>query len=300
MLRSDGVLILACALLCLSAAVPVPSYAADTAVPSVRTVHVDDIDLAYRDFGSGDPLVMIMGYGGSMDLWSPRLLTLLSVSHRVLVFDNRGMGRSTSSDREYTVPLFASDTLGLMNALDFKSAAIVAWSLGTEIALELAITNPSRVKELVLISGTPGGRRKISPRPEVIRAVTDTSGSTMQWGLRLIWVLFPHDWLLTHPVVSSYFPTNATMNPPERTRRQYLAMTGWEGCYDRLGLVTSPTLIITGDQDEVVPPQNSDLLAAGIPASRLVRIPHGGHGIIYQYPERIADQITAFLKEQAQ
>ncbi len=293
MLRPHGILI--AALVLAQAAAPVYPQASGAASPSVRTVHVNDIDIACQAFGSGSPLLMIMGYGGSMDFWSPRLLKLLSLSHRVVVFDNRGMGRSTSSEREYTVPLFAEDTWGLIEALDVKPATVVAWSLGTEIALELAITHAASVRRLVLISGTTGGPQKIEPSPDVMRVFVDTSGSGLEWGLRLIWVLFPHAWLVTHPIISSYFPVNAAMNPPERTGRQFLALTRWEGCYAQLGLVKAPTLVMTGDEDVVVPPQNSVLLARGIPSARLVRIPGAGHGVIFQDPDRVVDEITAFL-----
>lgn len=284
MLRSHGILVLL--LLGLCAAGPVFS----------ETVHVNDIDMAWQDFGSGDPILMIMGYGGSMDLWSPRLIKLLSASHHVIVFDNRGMGGSTSTDEQYSIPLFARDTLGLLDALSVDKATILAWSLGTEIALELTLTNPTRVANLVLISGTPGGREKIDPDPEIMLKLADHSGSVMDRGMRLIGLLFPLDWLVFHPFISSYFPTNAKMNPPERTSRQLAAMTDWEGCYDRLGEIPAPTLVIVGDADTVVPPANSLLLAKAIPSSRLVRLPGGGHGVIFQYPDRISDEIASFLK----
>lgn len=285
MLRTHGILVFL--LLGVCAASPLSSL----------TVHVNDIDIAWQDLGSGDPIVMIMGYGGSMDLWSPRLLKLLSASHRVIVFDNRGMGHSTSTDEEYSIPLFARDTLGLMDALSIDKATILAWSLGTEIALELAITNPTRVANLVLISGTPGGREKIDPDPQIMRTFADDSGSAMDRGLRLIGLLFPLDWLIFHPFISGYFPTDAKMNPPERTRRQLAAMRDWEGCYDRLGEITSPALVMVGESDALVPPANSLLLANAIPSSRLVRLPGGGHGVIFQYPDRISEEITAFLKD---
>ena len=89
---------------------------------------------------------------------------------------------------------------------------------------------------------------------------------------------FPQEWLAKHPFLWSYFPISATMNPPERTRRQYEALTSWEGCYARLGRIASRTLVISGDADVVVPPGNSLMLANGIPSSRLVCTPTAGMG----------------------
>ena len=152
-------------LICLSSVSTVSLQAADTVTPLVKTIRVGDIDIAYQDLGSGDPLVMIMGYGGSMDLWSPRLLQLLTASHRVLVFDNRGMGRTTSSDAEYSISQFAQDTLGLMDSLCIDEAIVLGWSMGAEIAQEVAILHPERVRRLILISGGPGGKEQIRAGP---------------------------------------------------------------------------------------------------------------------------------------
>ena len=284
-------------LLCLSAAAPVSLQAADTGAPLTKIVHVGDIDIACQVIGAGHPIVMIMGYGGSMDFWCPRLLQLLSASHQLVIFDNRGMGRSTESDREYSIPLFAEDTLGLMDALGIDTATVLGWSLGTEIAQELVLTHADRVEKLILISGTPGGKEKIEPSAEVMRRFSDNSGTGFERGMRLIGLLFPQDWLRNHPYFPSYFPIGAKMNPQERTARQLHAMTSWSGCYTRLGQIVSPTLIITGDSDVVVPPENSLLLASGIHDSRLIRIPGGGHGVIFQFPDRIVEEVNAFLED---
>jgi len=286
-------------LVCLSAATPVFAQAPDNAPSPIKTISVGDIDIAYQDFGAGDPLVMIMGYGGSVDLWSPRLLQLLSASYHVFVFDNRGMGHSTSSQVEYSIPLFAEDTLGLMDVCGIDKTIVLGWSMGAEIAQELAISHPDRVQSLILVAGSPGGKEQIAPNPEILQQLTDTSGNSLQRGLRLIGLLFPQSWLKIHPTIWSYFPINATMSPPDRSLRQLRAMMEWQGSYSRLDRIESPTLIIAGDGDVVFPPENSVLLAAGIRNSVLVRIPDGGHGVIFQYPDRVSDEIAAFLKKNA-
>lgn len=258
------------------------------------TVPVGDIEIACQDLGVGDTIVMIMGYGGSMDLWSPRLLHILSASHHLLIFDNRGMGHSTSSDAEYSIPLFAADTLGLMDDRGIDKAVILGWSMGAEVALELAIAHPDRVTSLILISGSPGGPQQVLPDPEVLRRLTDTSGGPWARGLRLLGLLFPEAWLNGHPAVWNYFPVNATMNPRERTLRQLKAIEDWEGVALHLAEIQCPTLIITGNQDIVFPTRNSALLASGIHDSRLIQFPDGGHGVMFQYPDQIGKAINAF------
>ncbi|MBN1194110.1 MAG: alpha/beta hydrolase [Methanomicrobiaceae archaeon] len=117
---------------------------------TVQTVAVDDIEIAYREFGDGPPLVLIMGYAGTLDMWNVRVLADLARLYRVIVFDNRGMGLSTSSEKEYTIPLFADDTAGLMDAPGIEKAHVLGWSMGADIALGLAHDRPEKVEKIVL------------------------------------------------------------------------------------------------------------------------------------------------------
>jgi len=265
--------------------------------PVYKTASVNGVDLAYQEIGSGEPLIWITGYGGSMDLWSPRLLQDLSASYRIIIFDNRGMGHSTSSDKEYSIPLFASDTLGLMDALQIEKATIVGWSMGTMIAQELTLDHPERVTKLILIAGSPGGKERIATGPEEAKLFADNSGTAQERGMRFIGLMFPPDWLASHPNIPSYFPIGTTINPVDRVQRQRKAIDDWTGSFSRLGQISAPTLILVGDSDVIIAPENSLLLTQGIRDSWLIRIQHAGHGLIFQYPDQISDEILTFLRD---
>ena len=158
----------------------------------------------------------------------------------------------------------------------------------------MAISHPERVRGLVLISGSPGGKDQVNPDPGVLRRLTDQTGGSLLRGLRLVNLLFPEAWLKTHPFWT-VFPIHATMNPHERSLRQPKAMTEWSGSWSRLSLLSCPTLIITGDQDVILPAENSVKLAAGIRGSRLIRFPDAGHGVMFQYADSIAQDINNFI-----
>ena len=98
-----------------------------------NTKRVDDITMAYWTYGAGYPLVMIMGFSGTMDMWDPTVITELSARYQVIVFDNRGMGKTTAGTREFTIEQFADDTAGLMSALGLEQAHVLGWSMGTEL-----------------------------------------------------------------------------------------------------------------------------------------------------------------------
>ncbi|MEM3703331.1 MAG: alpha/beta hydrolase, partial [Candidatus Bathyarchaeia archaeon] len=120
-------------------------------------IKVNDVNLYYEIRGQGFPFVMITGLGGNIDYWDIRLLDELSKRFKLVLFDNRGSGRSDVSDRQYTIKLLAEDTVGLMNALGIPKAHIFGLSMGGMIAQELALNFPEKVEKLILCSTFCGG-----------------------------------------------------------------------------------------------------------------------------------------------
>jgi pimeloyl-ACP methyl ester carboxylesterase len=275
-------------------AVPaVPAENITTAV--MKTVPVGDITIAYREMGSGEPLILIMGYAGTMDLWDTRMVNQLAHQYRVIIFDSRGMGHSTSSDREYTIRLFADDTAGLMDALGIKKAHVMGWSMGTFVAQELTLGYPEKVDKLILYAGTPGGNEALPPAPEDIAALTNMTGTDRERGERLFSELFPPAWLKENPDPSKYFPSVTEMSAPANIMRQDAAILAWNGTYSRLPAIQQPLLLIAGEQDVIAPPGNSLLIAEQVPQSWVIRIRGGGHGLMYQYPDEFARIVLTFL-----
>lgn len=276
-----------------------------TAVPAVpavditnaemKTVPVGDITIACREVGSGEPLILIMGYAGTMDLWDTRMVNQLAQQYRVIVFDNRGMGHSTSSDREYTIRLFADDTAGLMDALGIKKAHVMGWSMGTFVAQELTLGYPEKVDKLILYAGNPGGKKALPPAPQDIAALTNMTGTDRERGERLFGELFPPVWMKENPDPSKYFPKVTKTSPPANIMRQEAAILAWNGTYSRLPALQPPLLLIAGEQDVIAPPGNSLLIAEQVPQSWVVRIRNGGHGLMYQFPDEFASIVLTFL-----
>jgi pimeloyl-ACP methyl ester carboxylesterase len=262
----------------------------------VKMVHVGDIDIAYKTFGHGQPLIMIIGSSSTMDLWPPEVLSSLSSNYSVIIFDNRGMGNTTASKGNFSIPQFAEDTAGLMDALGIKSAHILGWSMGSFIAQELALNHPDKVDKLVLYAANCGGSQAVQPSQEVLKELTDTTGSPEERGIRLFDLLFPGEWLKDHPTFYKQFPIPKERTSPENIARQGDACENWAGTYDRLSNIVQPTLIITGAEDKVAPPENSLMLAKQIPASWLVRFKGAGHGLMYQYPIEFSKIVTDFFE----
>jgi len=264
----------------------------DPSKEGVKMVRVDDIDVAYKMFGEGDPLILIMGFSGTMDLWATEVLKELASHYQVIIFDNRGMGLTTASDKEFTIELFAEDTAGLLDALNIERAHILGWSLGTNMAQELALNHPDKVDKLILYAADCGGQEAIDPPPWAMDIFADPSATPEQ----LLSTLFPKKWLEEHPDPSQYFPMPTEESSPENVQRQYEAWRNWAGTYSRLPQISQPTLLVTGTEDVGTPWQNSLIMVDRIPGTWLVQIEGGGHGVMYQYPEKFSRILITFLQ----
>jgi pimeloyl-ACP methyl ester carboxylesterase len=127
-----------------------------------KKVHVGDIDIAYRTFGKGEPFLLIGGLGAKMDSWEPSILKNLSTNHTVIIFDNRGVGNTTTGTKPFSVQQFANDTNGLLDALKIQKADVLGHSMGSFVAQQLAVTHPEKVNRLVLVAASCGGKESIA------------------------------------------------------------------------------------------------------------------------------------------
>lgn len=265
--------------------------------PPIHHVTANGISIAYQDYGSDNPpLILINGFASTMDTWNPPFLEQLARDFRVIIFDNRGTGFTSAGEIPFSIPLFAQDTIALMDALGIPRARILGLSMGVSIAQELVLANPGRVERLVLVSGTCGGEHMIMMEPEVWERLSDKSGSGTEMANRMFSVLFPKSWLASHDPWQ-HCPEVRETTPADVAARQAEALFRWPGAFDRLPAIRCPVLVVTGAEDVVIPPGNSRVLADRIPGARLAEFPGAGHGLQYQFPEELAGAVRAFLTE---
>ena len=121
----------------------------------LEKVRVGDIDIAYKMFGNGEPILLNSGSGGGIDGWTPSILTSLSTNHTVIVFDSRGLGNTSIVSKPYSIQQLANDVAGLLDALKIKNADVLGYSLGSLSQLNSsAVTHPEKVNRLVLIAAS--------------------------------------------------------------------------------------------------------------------------------------------------
>ena len=127
----------------------------------LKKVHVGDIDIAYKTFGKGDPFLLISGSGNALDVWPLSMLQELSSNHTVIIFDNRGVGNTTSGIKPFSIQQFANDTVGLLDALKIQKADVLGFSMASFIAQEITLMHPEKVNRLILYGASCGGQEGI-------------------------------------------------------------------------------------------------------------------------------------------
>lgn len=259
------------------------------------TVHVNDTQLYYELYGQGEPLLLIAGVGYGTWLWYKQVPSL-SQRFRVIVFDNRGVGKSDKPDSEYTVPLLASDAFELLRALKIERTHILGVSLGGFIAQQLALDHPAVVNRLVLCSTSFGGPNMVLPAGEVLQFMAFGAGKeTFRYGLELA---FTPEYLAKNSSEIAEFiaPMQRTPQPRYAYLRQVMAPVGFNS-EERLHEITVPVLVLAGEQDRVVPVENSRRLAAKLPNARLITFPDAGHLFFIERAEEANRAIINFLTE---
>ena len=164
-----------------------------------KKVHVGDIDIAYKMFGKGNPILLINGFSAPLDFWDPMLLEKLASNHTVIVFDNRGIGNTTSGDKKFAITQFANDTSGLLDALKIKKADVIGWSMGGMVAQELALFHPDKVGKLTIYASTCGGNETRPPSPEAMKVFANQSGTSQERLQKFLPILFLEQWRTKYP-----------------------------------------------------------------------------------------------------
>ena len=251
-----------------------------------KQIRVGDIDISYKIFGKGDPVLLIMGYATSMYGWDPTFLKGLSTNHTIIVFDNRGIGNTTVGSKNFTIEQFAADSSGLLDALKINKSNVLGYSMGGMIAQQLTLDYPDKVNDLIIYASYCGGNQSIPPNRELFSQTTNRSASTDDIKKRVIPILFTSNWIKQNPDYLEKF-ASFVFPPIDILKRQGKAIFSWGGVCDQLKDISQDTLVVTGTKDLVLPSSiDSIMLIEKIPGAWLAQFKGGGHALMSQYPER--------------
>lgn len=272
----------------------------------VKKVKVNDIEIAYYTRGSGPALFMVMGYRGTMAIWDPALLEELEKQFTLILFDNRGVGFSSDSEKDLTtIPQMAEDTIGLIKALGYDKVSLLGWSMGSRIAMDVAVSHPELIENLILCSPNPGGKHQ-APRTSDAYKKLIAPKITREDALS---VIFPETSegkrassefvkRLTEAIVMGSVPDDITISP-QTVERQTHALKEWDennNIYEALPKIKVPTLVVGGLADVLDPPENVHLIASKIPFAWSAYFYGAGHDFLSQDYKQFGELVIAFIE----
>lgn len=264
-------------------------------------VRANDIEIYYEEHGSGEPLLLIMGWGGNAATWKPQLPGLAE-RYRVVVFDNRGMGRTLAPDEPTSIGQMADDASALLTALGLSWAHVFGVSMGGMIAQELALRHPERVGTLILGCTSAGGSRaagsaQLQADIAGFKETDEDDPPDLEWlsdFLKRLWTdkaLTKSTSELQDAVLSLIrFPPT-----PHGLHHQAGAVAAHD-THDRLPQICHRTLVITGDDDPLMDPQNSSILAERIPNAELHVFAGLRHAFHLERPDLVNSVIDDFIE----
>jgi pimeloyl-ACP methyl ester carboxylesterase len=260
----------------------------------VAKVQVAGRETYYERAGSGEPLLLIQGMSGTHLSWGEPFKGALEESFDVVAFDNRGIGLSAPIDSPFTVVEMAADTSALLDALELDSAHVVGISMGGMVAQELALAAPRRLRSLTLgctYCGGPGSQ--LMPRDSVEKLATAMASGDREQALRAAYEINLSPAFRADEDAYGAFHLMATRVPAAKQviELQAQAIFGHDTS-DRLGEIATPTLIVHGTVDRVLPFPNGEQIASLMPAARFEVLTDVGHMFWWEQPQRSAELIS--------
>jgi len=264
-------------------------------MPAVR---VGDINIYYEDFGKGEPLLLIAGWGTDLSCWLPQIPEF-STKYRVIAFDNRGAGRTDAPDEPYSFRMMADDAVGLLDALGIGKAHILGMSMGGCIAQEIAIEHPERTRSLILAATTaaPGAS------PMLMNTLTAWTAAMKEGVSPKTMARMQLPYVVTskffdQPEMVALFVDAMAANPCQPRAYACQRQTEASAAQDtraRLKRIAAPTLVLAGREDIMLPVRHSEQLAALIPGAKLVVLEGGAHGFSLEIADKFNRAVLEFL-----
>ena len=238
---------------------------------------VNGIKIWYASFGTkearGEPVILLHGGLANANYWGNQVKALQS-RYRVIVMDSRGHGRSSRDDKPYGYDLMASDVLALMDFLKIPKAAIVGWSDGAIIGLDIALNHPERLTKLFAFAANsdPSGVSDITSSPvfNAFIARAEKEYETLS------------------PTPTEYQSFLAQVQKMWETQPNWTA--------DDLARISVPVWIVDADHDEAIKRENIEFMAANVPNAGLLLQPEVSHFSFIQDPEQFTSDVLHFLQ----
>ncbi len=256
--------------------------------------NVNGVSLYYEIYGNGDPVVLIEGLGSQLQSWATQV-PIYSEHYKVVVFDNRGAGKSDKPEAGYSTQDMAQDTASLMDELGIESAHIVGKSMGGMIGQWLAINHPEKVQKLVMGCSSASRDEVGNEILRMGREIATNSGPKAVW-LMSLYLGYTREYIEEN--LGTIKNAMKTVPDDPEALKGYLGQSfAVEGhnTVSKLPQIESPTLVMLGETDLIASPKRSQQLSELIPNSQLKIFPKVGHGFWRERQREVDDLVLGFL-----
>jgi pimeloyl-ACP methyl ester carboxylesterase len=266
-----------------------------------RTVSAGGVDFAYRELGpkTGVPVVFLTHLAAVLDNWDPRVVDGIAAHHRVITFDNRGVGASSGSTPK-TIEAMAADAVTFIRALGLSKVDLLGFSMGGMIAQVITQTEPQLVRKLIIAGTGPAGGEGIKNVTRISHLDTVRALFTLQDPKQFLFFTRTSNGKRAGKEFLARLKERKTNRDKAISLPAYFAQLkaihrwGLAAPAD-LSVVRQPVLVANGDHDRMVPTENTRDLARRLPDSELVIYPDAGHGGIFQFHGQFVETALEFL-----
>ena len=255
----------------------------------------DGVKIRWEEQGDGEPLLLVQGLGYTLDMWH-RSLPILAERYRVITYDNRGVGQSEVPEGPYSTQAMAEDGIAVLDAAGVESAHVLGASLGGMIAQELVLAHPDRVRSLILACTTCGGPSFVPADAEVYAALQARATMGPEDGVRAT-IPFTYDPSTPPERIEEDLAIRMRVFPSPEGYLAQLAASMDHNAHHRLSAISAPTLVLHGESDRLIRPENGRDVASRIPGARFVLLPNTSHIMFTDQPERLHAEILGFLED---
>lgn len=284
---------------------PVPAEpATETTWANVQTrfISAGGVDFAYRELGSqnrGTPVVFLNHLAAVLDNWDPRVVDGIAAKHRVIVFDNRGVGASSGTVPE-SIEGMADDAITFIKALGLDQVDLLGFSMGGMISQEIVLKEPRLIRKMILAGTGPAGGVGISEVAGVANYDLMRALLTFQDPKQFLFFTRTPNGVASGKAFVARLHERTENRDKEIAISAYIAQLRALDAWGRkppadLSVVKQAVFVANGDQDRMIPSVNSQDLARRLPNSTLVLYPDAGHGGIFQYHDQFVPQALDFL-----
>lgn len=225
--------------------------------------HSADADIAYEVTGTGDPVLLIMGFMADARMWAMQT-PALAPHHTVVTFDNRGVGNSSVPPGPYTMAQMAADAIAVLDDAGIERAHVVGISMGGAIAQHVALAAPDRVRSLTLAATWCEPNEYMPRLSEVGSRIAQSLGRDMLVRTAMLWIFSPKFFIENITVVEAIEQMAIAFHPSPETYQNQLAAISSHDTLAQLASLTMPVLVLTGRRDVMVPPELGRALADAI------------------------------------